>query len=487
MQEKKDKPNVLLVCVDHWPGRILGAAGHPVVQTPTLDTIAENGIRFTEAYSETPTCIPARRSLFTGTRARTHGDRCFNETLPMDPALPTLPEVFGDAGYQTYAVGKLHVYPQRARIGFDEVLLNEEGRHHRGLHADDYELYLSDEGFAGQEQTHGMGVNEYTVRPWHLPEYLHQTHWTTRNMCRVIQRRDPTRPSFWYCSYTAPHPPLTPPAEYLDIYRDSGVDSPVMGEWAGEFDKLPWVLKNHRYNKPAPGGETLRGEEVVKRARMGFYAQCTYIDHQLRLVIGTIREEGLLDNTIILVTGDHGDMLGNHGLWAKPPMFEASVKIPMLLMDTAEYQKSGHHRTDNRFCGLEDVMPTLLEMCGIPVPDSVEGLSLVGDKTRDHYYSEHFEDQRAMRAVRWENYKLIYYPVGNRFQLFDLAGDPDECRDLSGSEESKTILETGKKLLISEMYGSDSKWISGGTLTGQPDVPFEKPVNRGLSAQRGWR
>src|SRR5688572_284187 len=122
-----DQPNVLLICTDHWPAARLGVAGHPVIQTPTLDELARSGIRFTRAYSECPVCIPARRTLMTGVSPRTHGDRVFKETLPM-PALPTLAQTFRQAGYQAYAVGKLHVYPQRNRIGFDEVILDEEGR-----------------------------------------------------------------------------------------------------------------------------------------------------------------------------------------------------------------------------------------------------------------------------------------------------------------------------------------------------------------------
>ena len=104
----QDKPNVLLICVEHWSGRLLGTAGHPCVMTPTIDQLAANGVRYTNAYSAVPVCIAARRALMTGTTPQTHGDRCFNETLEM-PDFPTLAQTFYDAGYQTYAVGKLHV------------------------------------------------------------------------------------------------------------------------------------------------------------------------------------------------------------------------------------------------------------------------------------------------------------------------------------------------------------------------------------------
>ena len=109
------RPNVLLVTVDQWPGQLLGCAGHPVLLSPTLDQLARNGVRYTRAYSESPICIPARRTLMTGTGTRTHGDRVFGTTTPMPKHLPTLPQAFRDAGYQAHSVGKLHVYPPRNR------------------------------------------------------------------------------------------------------------------------------------------------------------------------------------------------------------------------------------------------------------------------------------------------------------------------------------------------------------------------------------
>ena len=120
-------PNVLLVIVDQWAGSLLGCAGHPTVQTPTLDQLARNGVRFANAYSESPICIPARRSLYTGTSPRTHGDRVFRKSGTMPP-VPTIAQCFRDAGYQAFCVGKLHVFPERDRIGYDDVLLAEEGR-----------------------------------------------------------------------------------------------------------------------------------------------------------------------------------------------------------------------------------------------------------------------------------------------------------------------------------------------------------------------
>ena len=478
------RPNVLLICVDHWPGPLLGCMGHDRILTPTLNQVAANGVLFTQAYTATPTCIPARRSLMTGTTAKTHGDRVFKERLEMDPSLPTMPQVFRDAGYQAYAVGKLHVYPQRSRIGFDEVILCEEGRHHLGDFKDDFELYLQDQGYPGQELTHAMCNNEYTVRPWHLPEHCHPTNWTAREMCRVIERRDPTRPAFWYCSFIAPHPPIVPPKDYFDLYERLGVDAPFVADWSKSFEDWPYALKMHQ----GGGRFTIpEGETETRLARIGFYAQCTYIDHQIRLIIGQLREAGVGDDTVIMFTSDHGDMLGNHGLWCKPPMHEWSAKVPMILAPSANSDRVGHHIRDDRLAELRDVMPTLLDLCDIPIPGTVEGQSLVSDCRRDHLYCEHWEDARSLRMVRADQYKLIWYPTGNRFQLFDLDSDPNEMIDLSDDPEHAEVRNRLSDMLIKELYGSDEKWVRDGKLVGEPDQEYVLQPNHRLSGQRGWR
>ena len=477
-----DRPNVLLICVDHWPGTLLGAVDHPTILTPTLDQLWANGIVYTNAYASTPTCIPSRRELMTGTFSPTHGDRVFDERLTM-PELPTMAQTFRDAGYQAYAVGKMHVYPQRGRIGFDDVILNEEGRHHLGMPKDDYEIYLNEQGYAGQEHTHGMGANDYGVRPWHLPEHLHTTHWTVREMCKVIVRRDPTRPSFWYMSFQHPHPPLVPPAAYLEMYQNIDIDMPYIGDWAQDFESLPRALRIRRQ------GQGTYTDRAIRLARQAFYAQCTYIDHQIRLAIGTLREEGILDDTVIAFTADHGDMLGNHHLYAKELFYEDSTRLPVLIVPQADRKELGQLKLDNRLAAQSDIMPTLLDLCDIPIPGTVEGHSLVGDGQHNYLYGEHWEDERATRMIRKGNYKLIYYAVGNRIHLFDLEADPREMNDLESDVAHEQVLSELTDLLISRLYGSDVAWIKNGELVGLPEIggPSRPPGNRGLNNQRGWR
>lgn len=473
-----EKPNILLISTDHWPASLMGCAGHPAIQTPTLDQLAANGTRFTNTYAECPVCIPARRTLMTGTTPRTHGDRVFQETMPM-PDLPTMAGTFKEAGYQTYAVGKLHVYPQRNRIGFDDVILDEEGRQIYGV-VDDYELFLGDQGYAGRFFEHGMSNNEYSYRPWFLPEETHATNWAANQMCRVIKRRDPDRPAFWYLSFRHPHPPLLPMQSYLDLYRDMGVeiDKPYVGSWTEDADPcFSLQVDFERGSKFSP--------EQIRGARLAFYALCTQIDHQLRVVIGTLREEGLLDNTIICFTSDHGDMLGNHGMWAKRSFYENSANIPMLLMGVKGDKRVGHHRVDDRLVGWQDVMPTLLDLADVEIPDTVDGISMVGGTKREFFYGEVDEGPRATRMIHDGRYKLIYYGTGNRRLLFDLLVDPNEMTDLSDSSDHSEILEKLTELLVSQLYGEDKSWIQDGALFGVPNRAFTPGPNRSLTSQRG--
>ena len=481
-----DRPNVLLICTDNWPGKMIGALGHPAIQSPTIDQMAANGIAFTNAYTTTPMCIPARRELMTGTFSKTHGDRVFHETMPM-PDL-TIAQTFRDAGYQAYGVGKLHINPPRNRIGFDDVLVHEAGRlGDRGdqMVQDDYEHFLTERGYPGEESSFGI-QNTFAYRDWHLPEYYHFTNWTAREMSKSIVRRDRDRPSFWYMSFDAPHPPLLPPRTYMDAYRDLEIDEPFMGDWAHDNDALPFALKS----KAKEYRELALSAVRTKQFRQAFYAMSTHVDHQIRAVLGLLKEQGILDNTILMFTSDHGDMLGDHGRYNKGEFFEGSAKIPMVLVPTPEQVKStGFNKRDGRLVAQADVMPTLLDLCDIPIPHQVEGLSMVGDERRDYLYGEFMENHQATRMVHDGRHKLIYYPLGHRFQLFDLQEDPNELHDAADDTGYSNVRERLTGLLKERLYGSDLDWLKDGELVGlpEPELTDDYFYNPNLTNTRGYR
>jgi arylsulfatase A-like enzyme len=484
-----DKPNVLLICTDHWSGLLTGSAGHPVVMTPTIDQLARAGTTYRQAYSACPSCIPARRSMFTGMTPRANGLRQYLEGAEF-PQVPTLAQCFRDHGYQAFGVGKMHVSPQRNRVGFDDVLLDDQGRHQLSEipdgAADDYELFLADQGYGGQEYAGGMAHNDWITRPWHLPEHCHPINWTAREMCRIIRRRDPSKPGFWYLSFCAPHPPVTPLQAYLDLYRDAPLEEPATGDWSRDFDRLPYHIK--KLSNPDLLAITQAPQHGQDLSRRAYYATLTHIDHQIRLVVGYLRENGLLDNTIVVFTSDHGHMVGEHGLWCMTPFYEMSAKIPLIIVPAKGDQRLRAGAVDERLADFGDLMPTLLDLAGLPIPGHVDQLSLVGEQERSHLYGEHGEGTAAMRMIRSGRHKLIYYPVGNRRQLFDIEADPRECDDLAGEPAHGAVLAELEKLLVGELYGEDLAWLKEGKeLVGLPEVEYVPAPDRNMRNQRGLR
>lgn len=465
-------PNVLMICTDHWPARLLGCAGHPVVMTPTLDSLARNGIRFDRFYSECPVCIPARRTMMTGLSPRTHGDRVYNDKMPM-PQVTTLAQAFRDAGYQAFAAGKLHVYPQRNRIGFDDVILMEEGRYEFGV-VDDYQIWLGEHGYVGQEFLHCMGNNTYYTRPWHLPEATHPSNWVTMQAIKMIKRRDPEKPSFFYVSYQFPHPPLVPLQVYLDMYDPCEIDMPIYGDWEDNRFIMQAMRENWKnYSK-----------KEIRMAKRAFYAQCTHIDREIRLLIGTLRETNLLDNTIVIFTSDHGDELFDHGIAAKRCFYEGATHIPLIFSGKPLKVKDG---TINHHLGcMADLMPTILDVCQINVPSTVEGHTLLGKEERDYIYGEVGEGEKASRMLYDGRYKLIYYPTGNTIQLFDVENDPQEKYNLAKKIELSEIRASLEQLLIKELYGEDLNWVKEGRLVGVPEKQYQRLNDYGLYNQRGY-
>jgi arylsulfatase A-like enzyme len=195
--------------------------------------------------------------------------------------------------------------------------------------------------------------------------------------------------------------------------------------------------------------------------------------------------EGILDDTIICFISDHGDMLGNHYMAAKRVFYQSAANIPMILLGTKSNPPLPEGSVEDRLVGLQDVMPTLLELCDIPVPDSVDGISMVGSQRREYLYGECGEDELATRMIRTDRFKLIYYSTGNVFQLFDMHKDPQELHNLAAEAEHQDTLRQLTGMLKSELYGSDEAWLQNGELVGKPDQPYHWAPHRNLNSQRG--
>ena len=164
-----------------------------------------------------------------------------------------------------------------------------------------------------------------------------------------------------------------------------------------------------------------------------------------------------------------------------------SAKIPLVLVPLSQDERFSMNTQDDRLAESGDLMPTLLDLCGLPIPETVEGFSLAGQQRRDHLYGEHSEGAEATRMIRGGNFKLIYYPTGNCRQLFDIEGDPRETTDFSHEPGCRAELDRLTDLLIQSLYGGDENWVREGRLVGLPEKELNYQDNRGLVGQRGLR
>lgn len=338
-----------------------------------------------------------------------------------------------------------------------------------------------------------MNNNAYMWRPWHLDENLHVTNWAARQMCRQIVRRDPTRPGFWYLSFCHPHPPLQPLRDYIDMYRNIDVPDPYVGDWSDRDPADLDVALQHERQLMRDFGRNYSPQQI-RDIRRAFYALVTHIDHQIRIVIGTLRQERLMKDTIIAFTADHGDMLGNHQLWAKHWFYEDSACVPMIVCGTEAQSRDGavgHHRVDDRLVGWADVMPTLLDLAGIELPAHCEGRSMFADPPQDFIYGAwgdciNAEGASSTRMIRDQRYKLIYYPKGNCVQLFDMVEDRHELHDLAASPQHAQTVGRLSAILIEQLRDDELQWVRDGQLVGVANVPPRAPQpNRGFNGQRG--
>ena len=322
------KPNVVFVFGDQWRGQATGYAGDVNVQTPHLDTLASQSARFTRAVSGQPVCTPYRACFLTGQYPMTHG--VFMNDVCLDPDATTLAKVFGAAGYDTSYIGKWHLdghgrsnfIPPERQQGFD---------YWRAL-----------------ECTHDYNNSRYYTEDDPTPRYWegYDAIAQTRDAQRYIREHDSDNPFLLVLSWGPPHDPYhTAPKEYRDR---------VTPETITLRDNVPADYRDEARNMLA-----------------GYYAHCAALDDCIGDLLETLETEGIADDTLFVFTSDHGDLLGSHGARNKQQPYAESIMVPFLLRYPAALGREG--RDFNTLFNVPDIMPTLLGLADIPIPDTVEG------------------------------------------------------------------------------------------------------------------
>lgn len=476
-----DRLNVLFIIADQWRGDCLGIAGHPDVKTPYFDTLAAGGIRFPHAYSATPTCIPARAALYTGMTQEHHRRVGYLDGVRWDYP-NTIAGCFSDAGYQCHCAGKLHVHPLRNSIGYHSVDLHDGFLHYYRRpertyeddqrNADDYYHWLKSElGVDADPTATGIECNSWTARPWIYDEKYHPTRWVTDRAIDFLRKRDRDKPFFLTVSYVRPHAPFDAPESFWSLYRGKKLRPPRKGDWEDPA----------RYEK---GGRIIDSEtgpvdpELQTLAQTGYYACITQIDYELGRLQDALFSHGLSGNTVIFFVSDHGEMLSDHGYYRKSLPFEGSAGVPMILYaPPAAAEKAGARRrseVSGRLAELRDVMPTLLSLCDIPIPETVDGLDLLGESfERDYIHGEHLYDGGSCQWIVTDRDKFIWFSHDDRRLYFDLRKDPDENHNTIEDEDCRDRVRELEELLIRELSWREEGFVQNGRLT--PGVPC-RPV-----------
>jgi len=475
-----ERPNVLFIMADQLRADCLGANGNRIIRTPNIDRLAAESANFTSTFVQAPVCVPSRICFFTGRYPHSHKNRV-NYT-PCDRREVFIQSLLQQAGYQTGSVGKLHYHPPTAdharSTGFDKVLLDDgvpqtdpysdyvKWRNEHDLNAK-VQYYAIVKGRApGQNPYRGVIDYEFT-----------QTAWVGANTCEMLRDFSASpKPFFLFSSFFKPHSPHTVPVPFDSMYKDVEIPLP-----------RPATLE-HIQSQPKPvQAQILRGRPeygmdrtLLQWAHRSYYGGVSMVDREVGRILDELEKSGRSRNTLVILSSDHGDQLLEHGLQGKNVFFEESVHVPLL----ARYPGRIEPRAHADLIETVDVVPTILDFCGVPIPESCQGrsFSALADSHKGAYQPREFvfaeniipevitggaldmpfvpgkgvggilhPDGKMIRTRKW---KFNYYP-GGLGELYDLENDPHEYQNLYRDPAHQNTVRDLKARLVDLLITAD--------------------------------
>jgi len=416
--------NVLFLMSDEHNPRILGCAGDPIVHTPHLDSLAATGVRFTAAYCQNPICVPSRVSLVSG-RMPSNLATFGNTANQKYQGITTLADLFTQAGYRTVWFGKTHWGDPRFQDG-------GAGAAHQRAARDE------------QDESLSRLPQDSMVSTW--PVEKNAEHATANEALAFLdQNRD--RKFFLGVSFVKPHFPFTIQQPYYDRYKDK-VTLPRAS--AKLIADLPSLSKEEREKY----GHAQATDAEILRTKALYYGMVTYVDEEFGRILKKLDDLGLREKTIIVYTADHGEMLGDRGIWYKNSFYDGSATIPFIWSFPHALSPGSVIRTPAMNL---DILPTLADLCGLPKPGGLEGTSLLpvmqgADAGLDRIaLSENYRGNFAGRMIRTARWKYFFYTNGEEY-LYDLQADP--------GEETNLVTDPARRALADELRQKASAgWV----------------------------
>lgn len=443
------RPNVLWICTDQQRFDTLGCYGNQFVRTPNLDRLAERGVLFERAYTQSPVCTPSRSSFLTGRYPRTTRCRQNGQSIPADELLVT--RMLADAGYTCGLSGKLHTSTcnPRACAGTERRIDDGYDEFHWSHHpapdwpTNEYIHWLRETGV--EYGTSAFNGSRYVQAG--MPAEHHQTTWCAQKAVNFIEAHASLeRP--WLFSFNCfdPHHAFDPPAEYLERYLERLDDIPAPNYVPGELDDKP-LFQQIDHGGAYGGGRSFAYDDMSnddhRLVRAAYWAMIDLIDDQVGRMLEALERTGQSEDTIVIFASDHGEMLGDHGIYLKGPHFyEPAVRVPLII--SCPGAVDGGRQTP-AIVELVDLPQTLLDAIGLPHHDGMQGLSLwpllTGEapleEHRDDAYCEYYnaltshrEPAAHLTMVRTDQHKLVAVHGRDGGELYDLETDPTETHNL---------------------------------------------------------
>lgn len=452
-------PNIVLLMSDQHRADIIGCAGDPVVKTPNIDRLAREGVRFDRVYCSGPLCMPSRASVVTERYVRDHG--VFENNSEVPEGMPTFLDRLREAGYHTAEIGKMHLWAHGIRhaphtrdmawrleqLGFAETI-ETVGKLATVRHDSYYTDYLKERGLLDSYRNfmaghrHAMRRPEappsWTVKPAPLEVRDYVDVWHGMRSAQWIDEYNRSQPFFLWVGFPGPHDPWDAPSAAVERYRGAempmprSVEPPEMPA-AGPLQTFLRVMMFYSDTDTM----TVDGIEKMRRA---YYANISLIDDAVGAIVAALERRGMLDNTWIIYTTDHGEMMGEHRMLAKMVFYEPAVRVPLVFRPPGGTAP----REISERAQLIDLSTTIRDIAGAPPLERSEGQSMLAAVRGEGEYrgrpvlpTENFGFAGFLR----ERHKLVVYEnTMEPVQLFDLAADPKEDRNVVGNPDYAKIL-----------------------------------------------
>jgi arylsulfatase A-like enzyme len=429
----KRRPNILFLFTDQQRSDTIAALGNPIIRTPVLDRLVQEGTAFTRCYSPSPVCMSARFALLTGTPPHING--CFDNQAGLDLARPSYASPLSAAGYQCHAVGKMHLAPDfRANVGFESRQISEE------LKPGDFANDVARSGFSHVIDPQGLrGEYYYLPQPSQLPAHLHESAWVADKAIEFLGRRDRERPFMLYAGFIKPHPPFESPTPWNRLYRSHEMPEPHRPPNSLDYQsRINRVQNRYKYlDRTAPD------DRILKTIKAAYYGAISFLDFNIGRILDALGDE--IDNTLIVFSSDHGELLGDYGCVGKRCMLEASVRVPLLVRFPESFEAGNLCATPVTLC---DLYATFAETAGVPrhlwtcAPDTKPLASLTGRAPHSRIVCSQFQRGWMGNYMATDGrLKYAYSAPDRREWLWQVEDRLVESADLSRSLVHAETLE----------------------------------------------